>query len=119
MVKRGWLGRQYELEGVLGYFKYVLLPHFRSRTLRTVPNDVKPSKTHGVPEAPETWTLLKHLQVVLDFAVLHTVNLIARISKYDFRIRGTILGQKNIFSKKTYFYFGTKKFRQKKNENYF
>ena len=36
-----------ELEGVLGDLKYVVLPHFRSRTLRTVPNDVKPPKTQN------------------------------------------------------------------------
>jgi len=50
-----------------------------------------------------------------ELAVLHTVNPVARISKYDFRIRGTILGQK-IFSENIFFLFRDKNSQNIKNK---
>ena len=47
-----------------------------------------------IPEIKKKLYILRYFEVNV---ILHTVSLIARISKYDFRIRGIILGHKNMF----------------------
>ena len=57
LFERGYLGRQKELDDVLGHFKYVKVPKFRFRASRTTQNENFESKIENVKFFYDFWTI--------------------------------------------------------------
>ena len=96
MFRRSYLGRQKELDGVLGHFERVLVPNVCFRNFRTARNDVKQSNKQNVQKCLKSlshWTEreppLRDLSIdtyvkisQIDENALYAINSLHRESSY-------------------------------------